>query len=98
MDIMSIISEKTNNSDVYIELCDLKSKSFQKSILKSLLALTLLVLGVASIIFMNINFLPYGIGLILISSVAIYHYLKHHHHSNQIFSRAAKAIAAHHAE
>ncbi len=91
---MDIIYKSKDNSQIYNEIQNLKSKSFQKTILKSLFALTLLVAGVVSIIFMNLNFLPYGLGLIMTSSVAIYHYLKHHHHSSKIFSRAVKAIAA----
>lgn len=72
-------------------MVDLKHKSMKKTILKSLAALVLLVAGVAAIVFMNSSFLPYGIGLILISSVAIYQYLNHHQNASTIFSRAASA-------
>ncbi|MGB7978800.1 MAG: hypothetical protein WCF19_06550 [Chlamydiales bacterium] len=89
---MSIETNPKKNVEVHKEIHDLKKQAYRKAILKSLLALSALVAGVAAIIFLNINFLPYGIGIIVMSAAAMYEYFTHHRHTAKVYTRAAKAI------
>ncbi len=90
---MNAITREYKSKSLEGELMALKSKSQQKALLKSLVAVAALAAGVFAIIFIGSSLLPYGIAVILMSSLAIYEYQNQHARSSAIFTRATQAIS-----
>ena len=90
---MNSITREYKSKSLESDLMTLKSKSQQKALLKTLIAATALAAGIFAIIFIGSSLLPYGIAVILMSSLAIYEYQNQHARSSAIFTRATQAIA-----
>lgn len=89
---MGIESISNESLDYHQHLVGIKRKIRTEAVAKSMFATAILVAGVAAILFLNGHFLAIGIGIILISSLAIYQYLSYYSNSKNIFSRASSEI------
>ena len=74
------------------ELQELKQQQQQELILKSLLAIAMLAAGIATTVLFGSGLLAVGISLIIISSLAIYHYYCDYLYMRNIYLRTAAAI------
>jgi hypothetical protein len=94
--IMSVIEMPNKTLGLRDDLLKLKEQWSRTTLLKALFFVATLVAGIAAIIFLgaNFNFLAAGIGIILVSSFAIYQYFNCYRNSNNTFNRAADAIAS----
>ena len=93
---MTIETLHSNSFGLRADLLKLKQQWGRSTLLKSLFFAAVLAAGVAAVVLFgaNINFLAIGIGIILVSSFAIYHYFNHYRHTTNIFNRAASAVVA----
>jgi hypothetical protein len=91
---MAIEISQINNFDLRSDLICLKQQWTRSNVIKSLFFAAILAAGIAAVVLLgaNINFLAIGIGIILVSSFAIYHSFNHYRHTKNIFNRAAAAI------
>lgn len=57
-----------------------------------MLALAGVVAGIASLIFLSMPFAPYGIGLIVISAIVLYHFAQQYRVAHNVLKRSAEAL------
>lgn len=92
---MAISAVPNKTIDARDDLIKLKQQWSRNTLLKSLLCTAALAAGVAAIIFLGSTYLSIGIAVVVISSLAIYHYFKHYRNTKNILNRAAAAITQH---
>lgn len=89
---MAIESNPNKSLDIYQAFIQIKRQWNREVALKSFLSLASLIAGIAVIIFLGSNYLAIGIGVIVISGMALYQYLNCHRHSMNLLARAVAAI------
>lgn len=82
----------TNIQNHRQELLDYKREATRELLIKTLLSLVGIIAGVAISIFLNIAFLPWGVGLTVLSALAFYHYFHQYRHTSSVLGRAAEAV------
>ncbi len=94
---MAIETTQSNTFALRSDIISLKQQWIRSNAIKSIFFAAVLAAGIAAVVLLgaNMNFLAIGIGIILVSSFAIYHYFNHYRHTKNIFNRAAAAIDHH---
>ena len=87
------MTAEITNKHIYQEIINFRSELKKQYQLKSLIALAALVGSVASIIILSIPaVLTTGIALIVVSSLALYHYFKKHQRESTLLETAVNSL------
>lgn len=86
-----IVVDKTN-FDLQKELVDLRRHSNREVFCKGAAGLAALVAGIMLIVFLTSSFLGTGVGLIVIGTLVLEHYIQQYRRTNSIYTRTINAL------